>query len=74
MYGIKGNKKRVCYKCDSRYIGCHSECKEYLEEIKKEKQINEDIFKKKHIYYENDDYIVKKTFKQRNKLKQKDKY
>jgi len=26
------SRPRVCYKCPDRYVGCHGECQDYLDE------------------------------------------
>lgn len=35
-----------CYKCSSRYLGCHSECEEYMSE-RQEYDNEKDIINKK---------------------------
>ena len=28
-----------CYKCEDRYVGCHSKCEKYLEELEQIKEV-----------------------------------
>lgn len=64
----------ICYKCESRYLGCHSECKDYLKEIENNIKRREIIQKNKKEYKEMDCYVQDKVSKSRKKLKQKNKY
>ena len=40
-----------CQYCTERYIGCHSKCKEYIEEVKERRKFLEESRNKKEIDY-----------------------
>ena len=42
---------RCCKYCTERYIGCHSKCKLYIEEVKERKKFLEDKRNKQEIDY-----------------------
>lgn len=50
-----------CLNCNKRHVGCHSECKDYIERKKEHDILREKIRKKKHA--EDDIYYV--SIKQR---------
>lgn len=49
-----GMKKRVCYNCDDRELGCHNKCIRYTAEVLqlmgKKEQINK-VKQEENIYY-----------------------
>jgi len=45
----QGALMKICLNCQNRYLGCHSECKEY----KKEKEKNEQAKVRKNEYLDN---------------------
>lgn len=47
-------RKCSCKGCEKRYVGCHSECKEYIEWAAYKKEENEKARKEK--WYEWNDY------------------
>ena len=47
---------RCCRYCKERYIGCHSKCNLYIEEVKERRKFLADKKKKKEI-----DYIIYTT-------------
>ena len=42
---------RCCQYCKERYIGCHSKCKLYIEEVKERKNFLKDKRNKKELDY-----------------------
>ena len=44
------SKINCCLNCDKRHVGCHSECKEYIEQRKAHDKYLEEQFKKKQSF------------------------
>ena len=42
---------RCCQYCTERYIGCHSKCEEYIEEVKKREKFLAEKRNKKELDY-----------------------
>lgn len=71
----KGNKNfSCCFKCESRFIGCHNSCVSYKKEQEKNKKIKSLIFKGKKVNNEMASYKITKEINRRKNDKKCTKY
>lgn len=63
----RNNKINCCLNCESRYLGCHSECITYNEEIKKNREFNNLVFNKSKINRDIANYKIEKEIKRRKR-------
>lgn len=64
MYRDTGRYISCCKDCEERYIGCHSKCERYIQEIENWKKVKKQISKNKtYIVCNSDfgDYVGKRT-------------
>lgn len=61
------NRKGPCFKCKKRVVGCHSDCKEYLEWLKEFREYTETVRKEKQASYISAAHTIDSSYKNKKR-------